>query len=277
MFKVDFHMHSTASDGLLTPTEVVKRAHKNGVKYMSLTDHDTVSGIDDAIKEGNKLGVKVIPGVELSTNFNGESIHVLGFFKDDSYKNEEFISSLNELKNKRVIRAEKIVDKLREVYDIDINFKNVLERGNDVVARPHIAKEIISAGYPYDIEYIFQNFIGKGCGAYIPTNKLTVLDGIKFLKKYNAITILAHPVLIKNSSLSDFLNIGLDGIEAVYFQNTKEDESNLISFAREHNLLITAGSDCHGDFDNDIRHGDIGDMPLDEMFLNKFLKKLNLL
>lgn len=276
MFKTEFHCHSTASDGLLSPREVVRRAHKNGVKVLALTDHDTVSGIEEAIDEGQTLGVKVIPGVELSTNYNGESIHVLGYFYDDSYKNPKFNDILHNLKNKRILRAEKMVAKLKEVYDIQIDFEKVLERGQDVVARPHIAKEIMSAGYPYDIEHIFQNFIGKGCGAYIPTNKVTVSEGVKILKEYNAVVVLAHPVLIKNSQLKEFLNIGLDGVEAVYFQNSKEDEEELVAFAREHNLLITAGSDCHGDYENDIRHGDLGEMELPEMFLQPLLKRLRL-
>lgn len=276
MFKTEFHCHSTASDGLLTPREVVRRAHKNGVKILALTDHDTISGIEEALDEGELLGVKVIPGVELSTNYNGESIHILGYFYDNSYKDPKLNKILHNLKNKRVVRAEKMVAKLKEVFNIEIDFNKVLERGQDVVARPHIAKEIISAGYPYDIDHIFQNFIGKGCKAYIPTNKLTVSEGVKLLKEFNAVVVLAHPILINNSPLKDFLNIGLDGIEAIYFQNTPEQESDLIAFAREHNLLITAGSDCHGDFENDIRHGDLGEMKLPEMFLNQLTKILKL-
>lgn len=276
MFKTEFHCHSTSSDGLLSPKEVIVRAHKNGVKLLALTDHDTTSGIEEAIAEGEKLGVKVIPGVELSTNHNGESIHILGYFPDDSYKDPKFNEILNSIKNKRVLRAKKIVEKLKDIYDIQINFENVLKRGQDVVARPHIAQEIISAGYPYDVEYIFDNFIGRGCKAYIPTNKLTAEDGVKLLKEHNAVVVLAHPILIKNTPLSYFLTIGLDGIEAIYFQNTKDEENELVSFAREHNLLVTAGSDCHGNYENDIRHGDLGEMELPKLFLDSLSSKLNL-
>ena len=275
MIKVDFHVHTTSSDGLLTPSEVVKRAAKNQVKFLAVTDHDTISGIDEALIQAEKCDVKLIPGIELSTTHNDESIHLLGFFKDDTYKNPDFNKILYTLKNKRIVRAEKMVKKLKEIFNIEINFENVLKRGEDVVARPHIAQEIISAGYPYDMEYIFNNFIGKGCPAFVETTKMTTEEGAALLKKYNALAFLAHPVLIKKSPLSDFLNIGLDGIEAIYFQNTPEDEKNLIKFANENNLLISAGSDCHGNIKDDIRHGDIGSMELPQEFLNKFISAYN--
>lgn len=277
MFKSDFHVHTTSSDGILTPTEVVKRAAKNGVKYLAITDHDTVSGIEEALKEAKKHSITIIPGIELSTNFKNESIHVLGFFKDDSYKDHNLIEELNGIKNKRIHRAKEMVEKLDENFKIKISFDNVLERGKDIVARPHIAKEIISAGYDYSFDHIFDNFIGKDMPAYVPTNKLTTEDGIKLLHKFNAIAILAHPVLIKNSTMDEFLPFKINGIEAIYYQNTLKEEKSFIEFAKNNNLLITAGSDCHGDFENDKRHGDIGDMQLPEEDLQKILNILNLI
>lgn len=271
MIKVDFHVHTTSSDGIMTPAEVVQRAKKNGVKFLAITDHDTVSGIEEALIEAKNSNLQLIPGIELSTTHNGESIHVLGFFRDDTYKNPELNEVLYALKNKRKIRAEKIVNNLKDIFNIEINLENVLKRGKDVVARPHIAHEIISSGYPYDLEHIFNNFIGKGCPAYVETTKMSTNEGIDLLKKYNALAFLAHPALIKDSPLTDFLNIGLNGIEAIYFQNTSNDEERLIKLAKENNLLISAGSDCHGNLNDDIRHGDIGCMSMPEEFLNKFI------
>lgn len=275
MVKVDFHVHTTSSDGLLSPEEVVLRAHANGVSHLSITDHDTISAIDEAKTLSKKLGINFIPGIELSTNHNGESIHLLGFFKDDSYKTPEFSNYLYTLKNQRKIRAEKMVSKLNEIFNINISLENVLHRGKDVVARPHIAQEIISCGYPYELEYIFQNFIGKGCPCYVPANKLSTEDGIKLLKHYNALAILAHPVLIEKSNLDDFSNIGLDGIEAIYYQNSAEDEARFLSFSKENNLLVTAGSDSHGNLIEDTRHGDIGEMILPSEYLDRLLNALS--
>lgn len=274
MILVDFHNHSTASDGILTPIEMVERAYRNDVKYFSLTDHDTISGLNAASKKASELNINFIPGIELSTNHNNESIHVLGFFRDSSYNNPEFISFLDSIKNKRIIRAKKMIEKLKSEFNIEISYDKVLERGKGVVARPHIAYEIIASGYPYDLEYIFDNFIGKGCAAYVPTTKLSTKEGVELLKKNNAIAVLAHPVLIKNSKLEDFLSMGFDGIEAIYYQNTPEQENNLINFAKNNNLIITAGSDCHGNFKDDIRHGDIGCMKYREEFLDEFLQKI---
>ena len=275
MIKVDFHVHTTSSDGIMTPTEVVKRAEKNGVKFLAITDHDTVSGIDEALVQAKKSNLRLLPGIELSTTHKGESIHVLGFFKDDNYKNPELHKILYALKNQRKIRAEKMVENLKNIFNIEICIDNVLKRGKDVVARPHIAQEIISAGYPYDIEYIFNNFIGKECPAYVETTKMSTEEGVNLLHKFNALAFLAHPILIKDSPLSDFLNINLDGIEAIYYQNKPEDEKNLIRLAKENNLLISAGSDCHGNLTDDIRHGDIGCMAIPKEYMNNFLSAYN--
>ena len=271
MTKVDFHIHTTFSDGILTPAQVVKRASTNGVEYLAITDHDTVSGIDEAILEATKSNIKLIPGIELSTNYNNESIHILGFFKDNSYINDDFIGTLDSIKNERIIRAKKMISKLKEIFDIEINFLDIMLDGKDVLARPHIAKEIINAGYPYTMDEIFEKLIGNDCPAFIPTTKLSTQDGIKLLKKYNALVFLAHPILISKSPITDFLDLGLDGIEAIYFQNSSLEEKSLIELALNNNLLVSAGSDCHGDFENDKRHGDIGCMEMKDIHLENFL------
>lgn len=271
MTKVDFHVHSTCSDGLLTPENVVKRAYEKSVKYLALTDHDTVSGLDIAKAKAKSLGINFIPGIELSTNYNKESIHILGFFKDESYKDKKLINYLDELKERRNIRAIKMIEKLKEEFNIIIDKDKLFKKANGgVIARPHIAYEIIESGYNYTKDEIFKKFIGKDCPAYVPTTKISPEEGINILRKHNALVFLAHPILIKKSPLTDFLSFGFDGIEGVYFQNSKDDEKRFINFALENNLLISAGSDCHGDFNGDTRHGDIGCMDLEEKYLKSF-------
>lgn len=271
MTKVDFHVHSTCSDGLLTPENVVKRAYEKSVKYLALTDHDTVSGLDIAKAKAKSLGINFIPGIELSTNYNKESIHILGFFKDESYKDKKLINYLDELKERRNIRAIKMIEKLKEEFNIIIDKDKLFKKANgNVIARPHIAYEIIESGYNYTKDEIFKKLIGKDCPAYVPTTKISPEEGINILRKHNALVFLAHPILIKKSPITDFLAFGFDGIEAVYFQNSKDDEKRFINFALENNLLISAGSDCHGDFNGDTRHGDIGCMDLEEKYLKAF-------
>ncbi|MBY6988651.1 PHP domain-containing protein, partial [Clostridium botulinum] len=153
MYKMDFHIHTSSSDGLLSPTEVVKRAKENSVSYLAITDHDTLSGLDAGIKCGKELGVTIIPGIELSTQYNNESIHLLGFFKDNNFNNSKLINELDKIKNHRIIRAKEIIKKLKSEFNIIISFDDVLANGKDTIARPHIARAIIDAGYDYDNEY----------------------------------------------------------------------------------------------------------------------------
>lgn len=216
MVKVDLHVHTSASDGILSPKDIVKRAKMNGVKFLSITDHDTLAGLDEAIAEGINQRIKVIPGIELSTQHNNESVHILGFFKGNSFKDSKFTYEINKIKNHRIIRAKKIIEKLKDEFNICIKFNDILKYSKDSIARPHIARAIINAGYDYSQDYIFDNLIGKGCKAYVPTLKLSTQDGINLLKKYNALTFLAHPKLISHSSLEDFLDMNFDGIEAAF-------------------------------------------------------------
>lgn len=276
MLKVDFHVHTTSSDGTFSPTEVIKRAHKNNVKYLAITDHDTLGGLNEAALESLKYDITLIPGIELSTQYNDESVHLLGFFKDHSFENEEFIQELLKIKNHRITRAKNIVLKLKEEFNIEINFEKILKDANDTIARPHIAREIINCGYPYTIDEIFDKFIGKGCKAYIPTLKLSTCDGIKLLKKYNALVFLAHPKLILKSNITEFLCMNLNGLEAIYYRNTIEENHKFLKLANEYNLLISCGSDFHGNLETDTKHGDIGSMELPYEYLSNLLSALNI-
>ncbi|MDB1948596.1 PHP domain-containing protein [Clostridium tertium] len=269
MFKCDLHIHSICSDGRFTPSDIVKMAKEKNLDYVSLTDHDTLTGIKEALYEAEALNVKLIPGIELSTEYNGESIHILGFFNKDNYNNPELNTILNEFKEKRISRAYKIVDNLKKYHNIEIDINKVLSNGKDTIARPHIAKAIIDAGYPYDHDFIFDNFIGNNCPAYIPSTKLSTKKGIELLKKYNALVFLAHPVLVKKTPVKDILNLGFDGLEAIYYKNTEKDTEKFLKLAKDMNLFISSGSDCHG-IPNDEGHGSVGDVniPQDDSIIS---------
>lgn len=269
----DLHTHSTASDGTTSPAEVVKRAAKANVKYLALTDHDTVSGIEEALKTAEELNINFIPGIELSTYFNKESVHVLGFFKGDGYKSKELNDFLTDIKTKRVERAKKIVENLSKFCNIDITLESIMKNGKDTIARPHIAKAIMDAGYDYDKEYIFEHFIGNDCPAYIPSVQIDTKDGVELLKKHGAVVVLAHPVLLKKSSFKDVLALGFDGLEGIYPMNSEEDTEIFLNYAKENNLITSCGSDSHGGED-DNKHGSLGSMEISEEWLNKLLEKL---
>lgn len=257
MIKFDLHMHSTFSDGTLTPKELVNLVKKENLDYFALTDHDSISGIEDATYYANKLGIKCIPGIELSTEHNGESIHILGFFKDENYKNPKLIKILDDLKENRVNRAKKIIENLDLFFNIKLDLNKLLKNSKEVITRPHIAKEIIDSGYPYDFNEIFDKFIGAESKAYVPLTRISTKEGIKILKDFGALVFLAHPVLLKKSKVEDLLIYDFDGIEALYSQNTNEDTNKFINLAKEKKLYITCGSDYHG-IENDKRHGMIG-------------------
>lgn len=276
MIKVDFHVHTSASDGILPPAQVVNRAKINGLKYLAITDHDTLSGLNEGFSESLKENITLIPGIELSTEYNNESVHILGFFKGDSYKDNILTAELAKIKNHRIIRAEKIVSKLKSEFNIVVDFDKILKSAPDTVARPHIARAIIDEGYDYSFEEIFEKFIGKDCKAYVPTSKLSTKDGISLLKKYNALVFLAHPKLINNTPISEFLNMELDGIEAIYYQNTYDETKEFIKLANENNLLISCGSDFHGNIETDLRHGDIGALEIPNEYLIKLLHALDI-
>ena len=269
--KAEFHCHSIASDGKMTPSEVIQIAKKLNLESIALTDHDTTEGLEEAYLEAKKLGVNFIPGIELSCDYKGATIHLLGYFKDDSYKEKELQDFLKNLKVRRVERAEKIVENLEKYFNIKIDYKKVLEKGKGVIARPHIAKTIIEAGYNYEWDQIFEEFIGDDSPAYVPNEKLDVADGVKLLKKFNALVVLAHPKLIKKVPVEEVLSFGVDGIEAIYFQNTNVENSEYSSLAMRLELIITCGSDCHGDDKTDTKHGFIGDMSISSYYYDKFM------
>lgn len=266
----DLHTHSTSSDGKFSPKDVVKQAFENGVKYLSITDHDTVSGTFEALEEAKNLGITLIPGIELSTEHNGESIHVLGYFKGDDYKNPELLQILDKIKKGRVERAYKIVEKLEKYFKITLDINKVLAGGNDTITRPHIAKAIIYAGYPYDTTYIFNNIIGNDCRAYVPSTKMSTEEGVEILKRFNAFAFLAHPIYIKKTPLEEILKFNFNGIEALYAQNTEEQTNILLEIVKRRKLFTSFGSDCHGIL-NDPRHSAIGAIdvnpiiPVDEL------------
>ena len=275
MIKCDLHTHSTATDGRYSPSEVVKKAFERGVKYWALTDHDTVSGIEEANAEAENLDIHFIPGVELSTTYKGETVHILGYFKGDDYKNPDLNHFLEDLKTKRIERAHEIVRRLKKFNDIEIDVNDVLKNGKDTIARPHIAKAIMDAGYNYTKEYIFDNFIGDHCPAYVPANKLDAEEGIKLLRSYNAIVVLAHPVLLKKLNVLDVLHLDFDGIEGIYGLNTPEDTKNFLKIVDQKNIITSCGSDSHGYEGDDKKHGILGSMSIEEERLKKFLDKLN--
>lgn len=272
----DLHTHTTASDGAFSPKELVIKAQACNVGIIAITDHDTTVGIEEAELAGSQLGIKIIPGIELSTMHNKENIHILGYFRDHSYKDSAFQAFLYDMKNYRSIRAKKIIDNLDRIFNIKLDFNHIYKNAEGVIARPHIAKAIIDAGYPYSWDDIFSTFLSNDSPAYVPNKRISVPEGIQLLKSKKALVVLAHPVLIKNSSWEELMNFDFDGIEAIYSQNSLEQTENLLYLAKKKNKLITAGSDFHGINPNDTKHGNLGSVKLTNHLLEEFISALKL-
>ena len=272
--RADLHMHTTLSDGRLSPKEVIQRAKKNQVDIIAITDHDICGEVEENLTFANSLGIKLIPAMELSTVYENKPVHILGYFRDEAYKSPEIVEYYNTIKLGRENRAKKFIQNLDEYFNIKITYDEVRSLSNGIIARPHIAKAIVNNYPEYTFNQIFEDFIGDQSKAYVPSCEMGVQEGIDLLRRHNCVVVLAHPVLLKKSIKERVLNFDYDGFEAIYYRNTEEDEETYIKLAQERNLIYTAGSDYHG-IPNDTSHGDIGDRLLEGKPLERFLQKLH--
>lgn len=239
--KADLHIHSNHSDGTETITELIENAKSRGIDILAITDHDTINGFIEYKKLS--LDYKLIAGVELSTYRSGKSVHILGYFYNNNIENKELVDYLNVMKEKRNIRIQKIIKNLKEYFDLDVNYDEVKKESHGVIARPHIAR-VLMEKYGYSYEEVFEKFLNDDSPAYVEIERLDTKDAIDLLHRNNAIAILAHPIYLKENKIEDIIELGIDGIE-VYYEN--QDEEYYLKIAKENNLLITGGSDYHGD------------------------------
>ncbi len=265
--KADLHSHTNYSDGKYSPNELLDYAINNNLDIISVTDHDTFSGVKEAVTLNKQI--RVILGIELSTYLNDESVHILGYFKNlDNVEKLEPI--LDNLINKRKSRAVEMLDKLEELFNIKLDRSFIKDVQS--VTRGTIAKEIIKQGYPYSNKEIFTKMIGDDCPAYIPSTKMDTKYGIKLIKEAGGLAVLAHPMLLKKNNPEEIISFGVDGIEAIY-PNQQDKENIYRKLAKDNGIFITGGTDFH--YFNDGRHGNIGQTYLSGKDLEVFLEKLD--
>lgn len=243
---VDLHAHTTASDGTLTPAALVALAAERGLSAVAVTDHDSVEGLEEALAEGRRLGVLVIPGVELSTEAaDGHDCHILGYFID--HTDAELASRLQELRAARMERAERMVAALKEAgYDIDLG--HVLEKADGgSVGRAHLARALVERGHAENIGDAFRRLIGRDRPFYLRKPRVTPADAIALIKRVGGVAVIAHPgVSGCESSLDEMVAAGLAGIEAYHAEHSPEQREHFAEVARERGLFTTGGSDYHG-------------------------------
>lgn len=298
---IDLHVHSTASDGSLTPSELVDYAIQKELCAFALTDHDTVDGIAEAMAYAQQLNayatdnptatdynnnhnsntannnknsihtdstnyydnndstshtntepvITVIPGIELSAEYNRQDIHILGLNID--YKNKQFLDEIEIFRNSRSNRNEKMILKLQE-QGFDITPELVSGRFGDdtVITRAHYAILMVEGGYVKDKNEAFEKYLNPDCPCYVPRTKVSVTDAVRLILLANGKPVIAHPVLyhLSEDELDTLVALlkdaGLMGIEAIYSMNTEADEIRLRALAKKYDLFITGGSDFHG-------------------------------
>lgn len=252
--KADLHMHSVYSDGQHTPQELVDIARKTGFTVISVTDHDNVSGIEEAIEHGRNTGVTVIPGIELSAEICDMEIHILGYFID--YKSEYLGNRLKDLRQRRLERGGKIIQKLNEMGSkITLGTVVDLAGDNTAIGRPHIAKALNKEGFVGSFSEAFYKYIGDGKPAYVRKPNISAKDAIGLISAAGGLSFVAHPgKYVTEEIFSELISYGLDGIEIIHPSHKKEDMSNLRKTAEVNFLLTSGGSDFHGGSRNDRKN-----------------------
>jgi hypothetical protein len=249
---VDLHIHSRYSDGLHPPAELVRMAAEKGLRAIAIADHDSVEGIDEAMEAGERLGVEIIPAVELSVSYGGfRDDHLLGYLID--HRDPIFSAMLKEFRISRDDRGRAILDRINARLSWEkkgsIAYEEVLEIAGGAVGRPHIARVMIAKGFSRSIEDAFNRYLGP-CN--VPKLHLSVADAVEEVKRIGGVAVLAHPSSISDnrSTLRDIITAlsetGLEGIEVYSNMCYKEDIIYFNNLARQLGLLVTGGSDYHG-------------------------------
>lgn len=247
----DLHVHTNYSDGLFTPEEVVDLAIEKGLDGIAITDHDTVNGIKPAIKYNNSLEkrIYIIPGIEFGCIYEDEEVHILGYFID--YKSSKIINLSNKLKKSRANRSLRMVDKINRI-GLKLNIEEISTfTKKDYIGRPHIARALVKKGYVDSVEEAFKLYLNRGQPGYVEKESLSINETINIIHKLNGIAILAHPGLLKNRTIINYcINAKIDGLEAIHSKHSVDDVKHLLDIGKNNNLIITGGSDCHGQFIN---------------------------
>jgi len=248
---VDLHLHTTASDGVMSPSEIVRYAKAKGLQAIAITDHDTIEGLEEGLSEGKRIDFEVIPGIEVSAEHSPGSMHLLGFFLDIHHPllNER----LGYLQKARAERNPRIVERLNRL-GIQITYEEVLKAsGGGQVGRPHFAQVLIEKKYVRTFQEAFDRFLKKGAPAYVDKLRFTTKEALHFINEAKGVAVLAHPNTLKMNGYSELENLllrlieeGLKGIEVYYPEHSPLEVARYKTLAERYSLLITGGTDYHG-------------------------------
>lgn len=273
---VDLHTHSTQSDGTLQPEELIQYGAKKHLYAMALTDHDTVAGLNSAIKTGKKHHIYVIPGIELSTEYEGCDVHILGYFID--YKNTAFCKKIQGFQESRDHRNEKMIAKLQcGGYDITLDELYEIYGSDSVITRMHLAKALWDKGYVKDIPTAFSTILSQKGPYYVPRERIRPQEAVELITKNQGTAVLAHPLLypfstdILKNLILELKDFGLSGMECLYSTFSPSQQQKMQELAVSCGLFYTGGSDFHGASKPHIDLGNgCGHLQIPKEFLNFF-------
>jgi hypothetical protein len=255
MNQVDLHTHTNASDGVLSPAQLVERAARLALRVIAITDHDSTDGVAEAVAAGLMLDVDVIPGVEINTDVPGTEVHVLGYLVDTT--DPAFGSELARLRDGRIGRARRMAEKLAEM-GAPVGFERILAiAGDGAVGRPHVAQALLEAGHVASREEAFEKYIGRNSPAYVERAEFTPAQACRLIRRAGGVPVLAHPVYFDrfgairapfdlDAMLPEMIEAGLMGLEVYYPRYDAVTTEYLMATARRHRLLATGGTDFHG-------------------------------
>lgn len=241
----DLHLHTVFSDGTYTPHQLIEEAAKASLSAIAVVDHDTFDGIAPVQEAARSRDIEVVPGIELTAEYDASEIHILGYFID--YNDDTFIKKLQLIKQDRIERIYKILDKLREL-GIDLRSDSVFNiSGPGTIGRLHIARAMVTEGIVGSIPEAFSRYIGDKSPAYYSGFKLSPQEAILLIKNSGGVAVLAHPYIINNEQvIAKIIEYGIMGIEAYYPEHAAKATKQYVELARSRGLLVTGGSDCHG-------------------------------
>lgn len=270
--RIDLHVHSNASDGAFDPSEVVGRAASAGLDLIALADHDTTAGVGPAIRAADGLDVTVIPAIEISASHRGRDIHVLGYTVDpDASALSQHSARARERRDERI---REMIGRLEEL-GVTVEYEDVVSEAGpnaQALARPHLARVLWSQGDVSSVAEAFDRYIADDGPAYVPVDALDVAGAIERIHQAGGLAVWAHPPMpLLGGALREFVDAGLDGIECYRPRVSPPDLNRFLNKARQHDLLVTGGSDWHGDW-----HGDLGSFHLDDDVLAEFIDRAGL-
>jgi len=268
---IDLHIHSTCSDGLLTPEEIVTLADQRGLCAISITDHDTMGATLEAMSAGEKNDVEVVPGIEMSVTYSYCEVHLLGYYIQHDSPALEHYSQL--LLQSRKERAVKIIEVLRK-QGVKISLELVKLKSKEApIGRPHIAEVLVEENYAYSMQDAFNKYLGENRPADIPKLSIGIEKAIRIIKESRGLAFFAHPATVDccEDVIHELLRHGLDGIETIHPKHSPEVQAHFHKIAQKYDLLESGGSDCHGGRNGYIT---MGTLPVPYTFLERIKERL---